>query len=370
MTESLQCAGIVYARTYEVDFRFIAVPAECSKPEQAWLTRHIFASMRSPETLPEHPRWVFCQLNDLCLIGVVGLVRDLARSSHYPMQHNITAEFLQRPTYTFLGYITRRSAHSHPMQFPAYSDHNLKSFAPLLQCIEHRWWVKSYEDESQNPIKLPFQPITFVVPCGNQFLTYPTAQLNLDETRSKIWEDSSASRMQLWQTAVLTFLSYQPAQSSLCFGTASVQDVQDGCFLNATILGRLKPGWIQRLIASEPEIEPANPPLKSPPNRQWTAEDYIWAVLSLPLGFVVGYGLAPLLAGISEVFIAVFIVLCLIGWIVFRLLHGFRTRSQSWQQPENPVQPRLPTDVMYGLKPKDSTTPKQSPDSQDHSEWF
>ncbi len=50
-------AGIVYGRSYNLDFRLIAIPEDFTINETHWALEHIIPTTRAAGKLPHHPRW-------------------------------------------------------------------------------------------------------------------------------------------------------------------------------------------------------------------------------------------------------------------------------------------------------------------------
>ena len=70
-------ASIVYSRTYEVDFRLLAVPENFNANDKQWSLDYILATTRSAKELSEKPRWSLFNNSKYCVIGVTCMLRDL-----------------------------------------------------------------------------------------------------------------------------------------------------------------------------------------------------------------------------------------------------------------------------------------------------
>ncbi|NJN08167.1 MAG: hypothetical protein HC815_09270 [Richelia sp. RM1_1_1] len=68
-----QWSALVYGRTYEVDFRLIAMPEDFNDEDKKWALKYILGTTRSPEKLPEQPRWSLFKNDKYCVVGVTAL---------------------------------------------------------------------------------------------------------------------------------------------------------------------------------------------------------------------------------------------------------------------------------------------------------
>ena len=63
-------APIVFARTEQVDFRFLVVPDDFETSMSQWIERYILGSLQSSEKLHERPRWLIVKGNEHTIVGI------------------------------------------------------------------------------------------------------------------------------------------------------------------------------------------------------------------------------------------------------------------------------------------------------------
>ncbi|CAD5990481.1 hypothetical protein PCC9214_05807 [Planktothrix tepida] len=226
-------AAIVYGRTHEVDFRFIATPKDFKndKFEKNWALNHILTTTRSASKLSGNPRWSLFKNECHCVVGVTCMVRELIGRATEETSEDLTKDSKGRPLYVFVGYVARvDKEHAFP-PLPPYLGNNLKFFEPLYQYVRDVWFVKNYEEASKVPSfteyqDLPegeFSSLTDYDSDFSQSLNY--------QNRYKVflWPDSEEYRQKLWMTVPRC-----KRPISLCLGLAGQKDVIDSPFLNGT----------------------------------------------------------------------------------------------------------------------------------------
>jgi hypothetical protein len=209
-------APIVFGRTYEVDFRFIATPRDFTAQEQTWAEKHILVTTRSAEKLREEPlRWSVFKNEGICLIGVTCMASALSE--------NMTQDSKQRQLYIFVGYVSRNPSAGFPPM-------DIKLFKPNYKYVRQKWNEQPYNKFRNEPIRTEY----------NEHLPEIGKASNIDEeyfclnqTNSQIvrvWPDNERNRQHLWQVAS------QVQSVSLCLGLASKKDalLNASPFLNIT----------------------------------------------------------------------------------------------------------------------------------------
>jgi hypothetical protein len=234
---------IVYGRTYEADFRFLAIPEDFTPEALEWASKHINTTTRSPEDLKNNPRWCLFKNRQHCVIGVTCMVRELVGSDREYEQ--MTKDSSGRPLYIFVGYVTK--VDSDLIWWDVSSCCNrIDFFKQPLECLKSLWNMKDYQlnkkdvrthkynkslnfdiaVESSNSIDL-----TSISTFGNS--------INKNEHRAFIWSDLKENRDKLWKNAS-QFLHLPDESISFCLGLAQQKDVLEGPFLNATSLDTQK----------------------------------------------------------------------------------------------------------------------------------
>ena len=99
-------SALVYGRTFEVDFRYLAIPDDFTRDDRKWAEPFIMAAIRAPEYLTQGPRWILCKDRRHCLVGVACMARDLVEPGTTDAVE-ITSDSQRRPLYMFAGYVAQ-----------------------------------------------------------------------------------------------------------------------------------------------------------------------------------------------------------------------------------------------------------------------
>jgi len=222
-------AAVVYGRTYEVDFRLLAIPHDLTPPETLWISQRIQVMTRSAEDLPDAPRWGLFSQDGLCVVGASCMVQELLSATEAEFAY----DRLGRPLFVFVGYVGRM-AQTIPA-IPAYLDRDLRSFrVSYLEYVVPNWTVKSYEERSRTPLLTEYRSLQYlpveVADVGDQ----AELALSLPEKRQIfLYPDTEQIRQNLWRLAAARLSASQSV--SICLGLSRSSDAIDGSFLNATV---------------------------------------------------------------------------------------------------------------------------------------
>ena len=127
-------AAFVYARTYEMDFRLIAVPQDFKENGIKWALNHIIGTTQLPENLKKAPIWSLFRNKDYCIVGVTCMARDLIGQ-----ETDKTKDSNNRPLYLFAGYAARLDKKHGAASIPPYTPGNLELFGLAYKYVEDKW---------------------------------------------------------------------------------------------------------------------------------------------------------------------------------------------------------------------------------------
>ncbi|MEB3218515.1 MAG: hypothetical protein VKN72_20080 [Nostocales cyanobacterium 94392] len=229
-------APIVFGRTYEVDFRFIAIPVDLTAKEKNWLQQYILVTTRSPERLREDPpRWSVIKKDDICVVGVTCMAAAFSQ--------DMTMDNKHRSLYLFVGYLSRSP-------FPELPPMDIEQFQPLYKYIGEKWNEKPYDTSRHEPILNQYQ---FTLSGLTKTLNSDDEYFSLNQTNSEIvrvWPEEENNRENLWQAA-------SKAESvSLCLGLASKKDTLKSCpFLNIVAADVRQKEDLSKVISLETTIQ-------------------------------------------------------------------------------------------------------------------
>lgn len=220
----LECAPIVFGRTYEVDFRFLVVPEDfCNSPQaniqitsQSWLEKHIDAAMCLAERLPGQPRWTIFRnkRGTHCIVGVACAAIDISEENAHDQQG--------RELYVFLGYVFRSSEiQLIPMQLDKFSG----LYSDYVLSV---WDEKIYSKNSKSPKISQYKDYKLSTSSINSNNQEFIQELNFKRERIYLWPNISEFRDKLWLAVSRTKLT------SVCLGLPNDASALRSPFLNGT----------------------------------------------------------------------------------------------------------------------------------------
>lgn len=236
-------ASIVYGRTYEVDFRLLALPVDFTRSEQDWLVAHIQTMTRYPEELSSQPRWAVFRQHTLCVLLVACMARDLIGHLQ-PSDTDLTRDQRGRSLYTAVGYATRVSP-GEPVQLPAYLDRDLRGLSSIYQeYVGGHWMVKSYMQDQATATEyqlLHLASPVLSVEADRSYFALNSTQPNI----VIIWPDALDYRQALWAEAERLLITGQNV--SLCLSLPTLKSAANGAFLNGTAFDVVQKEEISRV---------------------------------------------------------------------------------------------------------------------------
>lgn len=225
-----QWAGIVYGRSYHLDFRFIALPEDFGESEINWAFPHILATTQKPKKLSSNPRWSLFKNKSHCVVGTTCMVRDLLGGK----EASLTKDDKDRPLYVFVGYVTRLTSRKYLMDLPPYNYESLADFEGLYDYVRQNWLVKDFHKDSHQPIitgykKREFSKTYLQNNISKDLITKINYQAKSPD-QVFLWQNTPKRNNQLWATAAVCSQS-----TSVCLGNSYIEQHTDNPFLNQTV---------------------------------------------------------------------------------------------------------------------------------------
>jgi hypothetical protein len=259
MSES-RWTGLVYGRSYQIDFNSIATPEDFSDQDIQWALKYITATTRSADRLDGNPRWSLFKNENHCVIGVTCTVKDLLGDRSFRDDTDFTKDCQGRPLYIFVGYVTQLNDKKYLPSIPPYTGNNLELFEPLYQHVRDIWFLKDYEKFDKLPITTSYQQLTY-----SEFQSTVNYDVNLAQRLNHLhknqdlvclWNNSDESRKKLWATAAKCKFPI-----SLCLGLKGEADAISSPFLNGTSSSIALPCVLQRTSNAKAVAEKNDPSL-------------------------------------------------------------------------------------------------------------
>jgi|GEM_PF-3136208 len=362
-------AEIVYGRTLEVDFRFLAAPIDDQAQLLKWAEPYILASTCLPEKLFGKPRWSIIRGEHYCMIGVTCMANELIAVTSDSLYKSMGSDNHGRSLYLFTGYICRVGRRSDKIALPAYEKLDLSLFAQSYRLVAENWAVKQYEPKARKPVNTFFRDnsfrdvIQYVVSNVDQ-------ELNTDQKYIKIFPDNDEMREKLWTQMLSSGVS-----SSLCLGLSRKRDVIDGPFINATMHSAISSELVS-LQSTESQFEPAKiSPINVQPTTKQSSRSIadtgmllsvfspcIDKVIAAAGGVVVGLGLSH---AFSIPALPTTLTLGIISYVGLGLVQNISRNKMDHKLQNTPltVDSFESKEKLFGLKSKSSNFEKNSEDS-------
>ncbi|GGA17384.1 hypothetical protein [Okeania sp. KiyG1] len=231
---------IVYGRTKEADYRFLAIPDDFGTEEQNWARKYIHGTTVKREELPGNPRWSLFKNHKHCVFGVTCMVKELIGSERG--YEYMTKGPGGRSLHIFVGYVAQINEDFNPLKILPDLE-NLEFFKPksLLISLEKSWHLKNYQligrkiDEYPYNLELNYSRVTESTGYTNKSIPPEFIPCLEGENRTFICPDSLEYRQNLWENCCKFFdYPHQHTSLSLCLGLPRKKDVLEGPFSNAT----------------------------------------------------------------------------------------------------------------------------------------
>jgi hypothetical protein len=222
---------IVYGRTYEADYRLLAIPVDFTPEDVNWARNYITATTRKPEQLPGNPRWSLFKNQKHCVIGVTCNLKDLISNPALAVDKE------SRPIHVFVGYVIKVDKNNKLLylDIPHYAD-NISLFQPAYNYVKSQWLVKPYKlrIKPQTPrFQYIQRPLGWDDRTNSQI--HRNFLLNMDVHKVGLWPNSYQSKWIILENACSFVEHYETV--SLCLGMPTQNDVSESPFLNATVPG-------------------------------------------------------------------------------------------------------------------------------------
>ncbi|NEQ36671.1 MAG: hypothetical protein F6K40_10440 [Okeania sp. SIO3I5] len=224
---------IVYGRTKQADYRFLAIPDDFGEEEQNWARKYIHGTTVHRERLPGNPRWSLFKNHQHCVFGVTCMLQELIGSER--KYEYMAKDGGRRSLHIFVGYVAQINEDFNSLRIlPVLENLEFFKYRHLFTSLEKLWHLKSYQlinrkiDEYPYNFKLPNE--TELRDNFNEFI--PCLE---GENQALIMPDNQENRHNLWENCCKFFdYPYKYIPLSLCLGLPEKRDVLEGPFLNAT----------------------------------------------------------------------------------------------------------------------------------------
>ncbi|NCS84612.1 MAG: hypothetical protein GW759_06735, partial [Cyanobacteria bacterium] len=221
-----KCSAIVYGRTYEVDFRFIALPENFTDDDKKWIDNYIKVTTRTAEKLTNNPRFSIVKNSQYCVFGVICLARDL---------HNVieeTKDKYDRSLYGFFGYVIPVNENVEAIH--CFLEPNIDLFKPLYNYILEQWNTRK---KLSSPIRVSYnEKLGKYGEINNQnYLDIDYKKIRYNTSSEKeiyLYPSSSEYNHFLWSMTIDNILKDSVNSVSLCLNLTNKSDLENAPFLN------------------------------------------------------------------------------------------------------------------------------------------
>lgn len=219
---------IIYASTYDVDFRLIVKPEDFEQKQIQWAKKYIFETIQIKEgkdwatNLRDYPRWSLFKNSGLtcCIVGVTGMA-DMFSDS-------MNKDYCGRPLYAFVGCVTKLSS-TYKAQLPPLTIDFFKSI--YEKHVGKRWKEKQFQAEKgDKQAKGKYREY----PIGKyDFKLSELPDLNIERGKIRLFPQPNTAKE---QNKLLLAAFLHEKHTSICLGLPELEYVSKGVFHNAGLI--------------------------------------------------------------------------------------------------------------------------------------
>ena len=215
---------IVYGRTKEADYRFLAIPNDFEIEEQNWARKYIHGTTVKQEELPGKPRYSLFKNHKHCVFGVTCMVEELIASERG--YERMAKDASGRSLYIFVGYVAQINENFNPLNIlPDLENIEFFKSEYLLISLKESWHLKDYEvinkkiDEYPYKLELNYSTVTESIGSIDKFIPPEFIPCLEGENKAFICPNLPEYKQNLWENCCKFF--YYPHQRislSFCLG--------------------------------------------------------------------------------------------------------------------------------------------------------
>ena len=231
-------APLVYGRTHEVDFRFLAKPVDFGKDRENWSRGYILASFSfsTYDELRGHPRWIMFRDERHCVVGTSCMVDEIpdVPADQYKDREG-------RPLYVFLGFVSQTP-------FPQIPSRELRWFSAIYdRCVKPRFREKPHSRDKDRLPAFPYETRKWQPP--SELKEHLGDKLNTDEKKVGFWPEEDDEKV--WYSA-----THSTEEVSVCLGLNRKSNALTGPLLNATVHGLSEPCIEDKEVKPSEDVPP------------------------------------------------------------------------------------------------------------------
>lgn len=250
-------APLVYGRTCEVDFRFLAKPVDFGKEREKWSRGYIDASFSfsTYDELRGHPRWIMFRDERHCVVGTSCMVDEIPGVPDEQCRDKV-----DRPLYIFIGLVSRTP-------FPQIPARELPCLGEIYdEYVKPRFQERGYSQDKDKSLISEYE--TTDLPTLLEPRELLSNKLNADEGKVGFWPEEDNEKV--WYSAARS-----TEMVSVCLGLNRKSDALTGPLSNATVHGLPSPCIADKEIGSPKELPPPpSQPSSFPPPQKSRQDDH------------------------------------------------------------------------------------------------
>ncbi|MDF5711446.1 MAG: hypothetical protein PUP90_28165 [Nostoc sp. S4] len=150
-------SAIAYGRTYEVDYRFLAIPEDFTPIDCEWAKKYIVATMHYRENLKGYFRQSIFKNKKYCVIGLTCRVSDLINNNDN-IQFDIGYDKQNRYIYVFIGHVAKLYQDKKLDYIPDFWGQNFASLRGLtIDIYNQKWRVPEHNLNSKKTLIISYK---------------------------------------------------------------------------------------------------------------------------------------------------------------------------------------------------------------------
>ena len=224
---------ILYGRTYEVDFRMLAMPEYFDNEDRKWAEKYILPAMQNRNYILENqPRWVLIANEKYCVFASACMVEELFSEEQLEKEKEYTLDKSKsRRLYAFIGYVAKRDKHDQLPPLPKFEELNLRLFQDTyLELVRGIWYCRNSQLKAKSPIITYTKDINF----SSNFVKDESWEINKQKKVIKVW--SLEYNANLWNNCAFQLKTSNLTDNiSLCLSLSKI-NLDKSPFSNVSVI--------------------------------------------------------------------------------------------------------------------------------------
>ncbi|MEM7579335.1 MAG: hypothetical protein AAF316_05665 [Cyanobacteria bacterium P01_A01_bin.80] len=228
---------ILYGRTYEVDFRMLAIPKYFENEDRKWAEKYILPAMQNQNYILENqPRWVLIVNDKYCVFASACMVEELFSEEQLEKEKEYTLDKSKsRRLYAFIGYVAEKDENGQFPALPKSEEFNLELFRDTyLELVRDIWYCRNSQPKARKPIRTDAKVSVNFEDYSSQVNREIAEEFNLNFNPNSRLVCPEKEQEILWDLSIEDVTKTSNQNLSVCIGLVSQKEAIKSPFLNST----------------------------------------------------------------------------------------------------------------------------------------